>query len=438
MVRDRRPERSEEQGQRPASPAAPPHASILALQQSAGNAAVTQLLRAPGKAKAITGVTVNHEKVSVPPDATLDLKAKADPADAGGELTYGLVGAGATLDGATKADPKTGQITVGAKQTGGKAKATIKQKITAEDGSYTEQPAERELFFLDEPGAITATSESAASTKDVYQGDFMHTFKAGPGGAAGLEMARVNERFTGPLIKDSMSANHDIASPWGTFKLKANPPADPAKGWVLDSSGVMTSADHVSIEKDFVDARPFVKNAAQPTAKGLPAGFEVQQDFYSVKYPGKTFTAAAVATTTHKRTLRASASGGLEVVMEAGGKEVAEDYAGPTVFRNATATATSVDVSKKDDVKTVDVSVETVGKDAKPTFSFVGDALGCKVSATGTVTIGTKPGTIKVRAGDAKSYDEVAITIKAPAAAGAAPTAEAGEGSPAWAEPPSE
>jgi hypothetical protein len=435
MERDRRRERSEDEAAPKQSPA--PVAGILALQQSAGNAAVSQLLRAPGKAKAITGVTVNHEKVTVPPDAALDLKAQADPKDAGGDLTYGVEGAGATLDGATKADPKTGQITVGAKQAGGKAKATVKQKITAEDGSFTEQPAERELFFLDEPGAITATSESSASTKDVYQGDFTHTFKAGPGGAAGLEMARVNERFGGPLIKDSMSANHDIAAPWGTFKLKANPPADPAKGWLLNGSGEMTTPDHVSIEKDLVDARPFVKNASQPTAKGLPSGFEVQQDFYSVRYPGKTFTAAAVATTAHKRTLRAGTTG-LEVALEAGGKEVVEDYAGPTAFRNATASKPTVEPSTKDDVKTVDVSVEAVGKDAKPTYSIQGEKLGCKVDSAGKVTIGTKPGTITVRAGDTKSYDEVTITIKAPAAAAAKPTAETGEGSAALAEPPSE
>lgn len=436
MERDRRLERSEEEEAATKQPA-PPVAGILALQQSAGNAAVSQLLRAPGKAKGITGVTVNHEKVTVPPDATLDLKAQADPKDAGGDLTYGLEAAGATLDGATKADPKTGQITVGAKQAGGKAKATVKQKITAADGSFTEQPAERELFFLDEPGAITATSETAAGDKDYYRGDFTHTFKAGPGGAAGLEMARVNERFTGPLIKDSMAANHEIAAPWGIFKLKANPPADPAKGWVLNSSGEMTTADHVSIEKTLVDARPFVKNASQPTAKGLPSGFEVQQDFYSVKYPGRTFTAAAVATTKHKRTLRASSSG-FEVAMEAGGKEVVEDYAGPTVFRNATASKTTVEPSAKDDVKTVDVAVEAIGKDTKPTYSIQGDKLGCKVDSSGKVTIGTKPGSITVRAGDTKSYDEVVITIKAPPVAGAKPTAGTAEASPAFAEPPSE
>jgi hypothetical protein len=89
---------------------------------------------------------------------------------------------------------------------------------------------------------------------------------------------------------------------------------------------------------------------------------------------------------------------------------------------------------------TVSVDSEPVGAAAK--FSIPGEALGCTVSSSGVVKLGSTPGTITVRAGDAKHYDEVKIEIVAPPAApggpGAKPAAEepgVGGATPAPEEP---
>ena len=66
------------------------------------------------------------------------------------------------------------------------------------------------------------------------------------------------------------------------------------------------------------------------------------------------------------------------------------------------------------------VSVDAEGSKATPKYSIQGEKLGCSVDASGEVKIGDKPGTITVRAGNAKNYDEVTITITAPAAPPAA------------------
>jgi hypothetical protein len=442
MERDRDRARSPEEpaaGKEPAAAVPHAHAQILRLQQSAGNAAVSQLLRAPAAATPVNGVKVNHPKVSVPPDAALDLKATADPANAGGTLTFGIATDGAALDAATKADGTTGKITLSAAQAGGRVKATLKQRIDGEDGAFTESTSEQPLQLIEDPTGISSTSESAAGNDTTYQGDFTHTFKPGPGGAAGLELARVNERFTGGLIKDTMSKSHDLKTPFGQFTLNVNDPASTTAGWDLDSSGTMASSDHVSVAKSFIDARPFVVNASKPAATGLPQGWEVTQNFHPLRFPGRTWGATAVASTPHTRTLR-DKGGKLEVAVGAGTKEVAEDYAGPAVFRGAKASQSTIEASTAAAAQSVTITVDGYGKDAAASYKIEGPDLGCKVDSSGTLTIGTTPGTVKVRAGDAKfvNYDDVSVTITPPKVADAKPTADLGEGAPAMAAPPAE
>lgn len=439
MERDRRRIRPEEEAaERPPDTPAPGN-DILALQQSAGNAAVAKLLRAPkATGKELKAAKVNHERVSVPPSGTPGLKITPDPADAGGTLSYAVDADGAAIDGATKADAQ-GNVAIGAKQGGGKAKAVVKQSIGDTEGGTIENEQWAQLNFVEDPTGITSTAEAAASDDKRYRGEFTHTFKPGPAGAAGLERARVNERFSGALIQDPAKSEHAIASPFGAFKLAVNPPDDVSKGWDLDSSGTMVKHDEVTIDKSLVDARPFVANASQPSAKGLPQSFEVTQGFHSLHFPDNTFSTAAVASTPHVRTLREK-GGKLEVVLSSGGKEVVEDYAGPAVFRKAKADKATVEASTKDVTNTVSITAEAFGADPTAHYRLEGEALGCKVDASGTLTVGTKPGTVKVRVGDKKfaNYDEVTITIAAPKAAAAKPTAAGDEGTAAWAEPPSE
>ena len=74
----------------------------------------------------------------------------------------------------------------------------------------------------------------------------------------------------------------------------------------------------------------------------------------------------------------------------------------------------------------------TEGAAAKPTYSIVGEKLGCSVDSSGMVKIGSTPGKITVRAGSAKSFDEVVITITAPAPK---PAPAAGSGKTAGLDP---
>ena len=94
-------------------------------------------------------------------------------------------------------------------------------------------------------------------------------------------------------------------------------------------------------------------------------------------------------------------------------------YVGPAVFRNMKADKTTIVASEAKPAKgkwaqnTVQVSVDAEGSKATPKYSIQGEKLGCSVDASGEVKIGDKPGTITVRAGNAKNYDEVTITITA-------------------------
>jgi hypothetical protein len=123
------------------------------------------------------------------------------------------------------------------------------------------------------------------------------------------------------------------------------------------------------------------------------------------------------------------------VVLKAGTKDVAIDYAGPAVFRNAKADKTTVEASepkpktgtwKRNEVQ---VSVTAEPSSAAVKYSITGAALGCTVDSSGKVLIGDQAGTITVRAGDGGShYDEVSIAITArPAAANPAAPKSAGD-----------
>lgn len=427
MERDRRRVRPEEE-ETEAPAVAPPAGAILGLQQSAGNAAVTRMLSRKGEAPAkLKGVKVNHERVSVKPGEP-GLKFSAEPAGLAG-VTYKIEGDGAEVDAGTTV-AADGSVTIGKGQAGGRVKA-VAELPDPGGNEFAEQP----LNFVEDPGAITGTSESAASDKTHYRGDFTHTFKGGPA----TERAHVNEKFGGPLIAKPESTKHTIQSPFGAFELTSNDPGKATDGWDLDGAGTMTGVDHVSIQKSLVDARDFIPNASRPKAKGLPASFSVDQAFHALRMPTNTYGASPVAATTHVRTLRETA-GSLEVVLSAGGKEVVEPYEGPTVFRKAAADKTTVEASTKESVNTVSISAEAFGADTTAYYKIEGEKLGCTVDASGTLTVGSTPGTVRVRVGDKKfaSYDEVAITVTAPKVAAEKPKAQAAEGVAAGAEPPSE
>jgi hypothetical protein len=391
---------------------------ILSLQRTAGNRAVGRAIdrgliqrddAAAAAAANLTGVTVTPQKASIPLSGTT-ITAAAQPAGAG-TIKYSLQADKVAPAAGTKIDESSGAITLDAKQPGGS------MKVKAEnDSSY----ADATFKLIEKPAAIASTAATAAGT---YEGHFTHTFTSAGASAAGLDGENINEKF------DSLNAD----TPFGPFALQAN--AAGSSGWDLDSSGKMAGPDKVSIGKG-IDATPFVKNASNPTpAKPLPQGFSMAQKLHAKSFPDGTLDASPFTATDHVRTLE-DAGGKLQMTLKAGTGSVSIDYAGPPVFRNAKADKTSVEASpEKPKTGTwkrheVQVSVDVAPAGGAVKYSIAGEALGCTVDASGKVLISSTPGTIKVRAGDGTHYDEVAIEIKAPAAAPAAPAAPkaAGEG----------
>ncbi len=414
----------------PASPVAAPAVSvpvadesvILSMQKTVGNRAVCRAIAsgmlarddAPGAATptaggAITGLSVSPNDATMPLESGVTITATVTPADAGAKLS---VEAGGVAPAAgTKVDD-TGKVTLDAKQPGG----TLKVKAKAAN------EATAPFRVIEKPKEIASTAASATGT---YQGSFTHTFSSSGATTAGLNQGNINEKF------DSTTAK----TPFGgkDFSLSANKAG--SKGWLLDSSGTMNLPDNVSLSQG-VDASPFVKNASNPKpAASLPQGFDMTQKFHFKTLPSGKLEDAPFTTTTHGRHL-VEDGGKLKIKLSAGKEKVLIDYAGPPVFRNASADKTTVEASApkpktgtwKQNKVQCKIDVEPSGGAVKWSISS-SDKLGCSVDSTGEVKIGENAGTITVRAGDGTHFDEVTITITAPpAATGAKPTSEEGTG----------
>jgi hypothetical protein len=389
--------------------------TVLSLQRTAGNQAVCRgiasgvIARAPA---AVTSVTVTPSRFTVPVESGVSVKAKANASDA----TWALNAGTAAVTGSSIA--ADGAITIGGAQPGG----TLEAEATSADGTSSfAQP----FNVVEKPTTLASSSGSAAGT---YEAKFRHSFTGASGTGSGVERANINEKF------DSLSVDTDF----GKFTLQAN--AAGSGGWDLDASGKMRGDDNVSIDKGMIDANKFVKTASNPSpAKTLPVGFSMTQHLHAKSLPSGNLDAAPFTNVDHVRTLKED-GGKLKVVLTAG-KDVAIDYAGPAVFRNAKADKTTVQASEpKPKTGTwkrseVQVSVTAEPSSAKAKFSITGTALGCTVDSSGKVLIGDQAGTITVRAGDGGThYDEVAITITArpaPVATPPAPKGTAEEGSEA-------
>jgi hypothetical protein len=409
-----------------AAPAVVPVATesvVLSMQKTVGNRAVCRAIASGVLARddaeaasdaAFSGVSVSPSQSTMPLESGTTITASTTPANANAKfsLESGTVGPAA----GTKIDESSGKVTLDAKQPGGDM--TVKAENSAAEGSA-------QFRLIEKPKEIASTSSSQSGA---YTAHFTHTFSSSGASTAGLNQANINEKF------DSLTAKTPFG---GDFTLQANKAG--SKGWYLDSSGTMAGPDNVSIGKQ-IDASPFVKNASNPKpAAALPQGFDMTQKFHFKTLPSDKLEDAPFTTTTHGRHL-VEDGGTLKMKISAGKGSELIDYAGPPVFRNATADKTSVEASppkpktgtwKQNEVQ---CSVDVVPSGGAVKWSITGEKLGCSVDASGKVKIGETAGTITVRAGDGTHYDEVTITITAPAAPAAAkPTSEdrAGEATPA-------
>jgi hypothetical protein len=408
-----------------AAPSVVPVASesvVLSMQKTVGNRAVCRAIAsgmlarddAPGAVAAadaaITALTVSPSQSTMPLESGTTITASTTPSNANAK--FSLEADTASPAAGTTIDASTGKITLGAKQPGGM------MKVKAENSSTETTQAFR---LIEKPKEIDSTAEAATGT---YEATFTHTFSSSGASTAGLNQANINEKF------DSLTAKTPFG---GDFTLTANKAG--SKGWYLNSSGTMAGPDNVSISSG-IDGSKFVKNASNPNPTKLPAGFDMTQKFHFKTLPSGKLEDAPFTTTPHGRHL-VDDGGKLKMKLSAGkGKGVLINYAGPPVFRNASAGKPSVEASppkptsgtwKQNEVQ-CSVDVEPSGGAVKWSISS-SDKLGCSVDSSGKVKIGSSPGTITVRAGDGTHYDEVTITITAPPPpAGAKPTSEEGAG----------
>jgi len=368
--------------------------------------AISRLQRQPKASVSVTGITLSAAKVSVPPEAGLNLTASAKPSTATGvkfSVSKGSVSpTGVTIDAAT------GAMTLSAGQPGG----TVRITATADDGSSAFQ----EIRIIEKPTTVASTAASSQGG-GVYGGQFTHTFTDASGTPSGLEGENINEQF------DSLS----VKTAFGQFALKANTAGSP--GWGLDSTGTMAGPDNVTIDKATIDVGRFITSASNPSpAQGLPAGFTMVQHMRARSFPSGTMDATAFTDINHLRTLTDHET----FTVNAGAGQTEDVYAGPAAYTNAAATPASVAASppKPKAAKgvpaatwnrnRVQVTADVIPGNGSKVFSIVGPSLGCDIDAsTGLLLVGSTPGTIKVKisAGRGTNFDEVAITITAPPAA---------------------
>ena len=377
--------------------------AILSLQKTAGNQAVCRaiatgmLARDEQADKPMSGLSIAPQKATLPLESGTTITAAAKPAGVSG-VKYSLEAGSVAPAAGTTIDESSGAVSVDAKQPGGRMKAKATNGAGWRDGEFR---------VIEKPKDIASTTSSAAGQ---YEAHFTHTFNSAGAGKSGLEDANINETF------DSKTAK----SPFGAdFTLTAN--AAGSAGWFLSSSGTMNTVDKVSISKGGIDAGPFVKNASNPSpAKKLPQGFSMTQKLHARTFPSDKLEDSPFTTTDHVREL-VEKDNKLQMRLAAGKKSEFIPYVGPTVFRNAKADKTTVVASGEKPKQgkwtqnAVFVSVDAEGAAAKPSFSIQGDKLGCSVDSSGMVKVGSTPGKITVRAGSAKNFDEVVITITAPA-----------------------
>jgi hypothetical protein len=374
------------------------------------------LLRQGGGLVPLADVTVNLNRVTVPPQARLSFSATVTPANASG-VTLSIVGDNAQIAAGTTISNTSGAITVDQKQTGGSAHALATQNATDPSGATITNTATAPFNFTAIPSGITSTTASPSGITGMYGGDFTHTFTSPAGGQTALEMSHVNEQFAGVT-----GTTLTISGSLGTFTVTVNNPNSPSAGWDLDSDGEMTGVDQVTWSNT-TTARPFVRNASNPTPKlTLPQAATVRQNFRNLSFPSQTY-GTAVTSTTHRRALE-DRSNSLKGVTSAGvNQEVVEDYAGPTVFRGCSASPASIPITaapppggQAPAAATSTITVAAEGQQATPTFSIRPPDLGCTITPEGVLTPGTTQGTVTIRAGDAANFDETTVTLTAPPA----------------------
>lgn len=284
------------------------------------------------------------------------------------------------------------------------------------------------------PIAIASTSPIGDPVDTTqYGGVFNHAFVSHDGKASSLEEVFVGERF--PKLPTPNAATHTFPTPFGTATLTTgtlpNIPSGAAGDWLLTSTGELGgNMDTVRTPKAAIDIGKHLTSDSNPSPANLmPVEFVVDQEFHwwcPHTPAGKRWAHAADTTQTHRLRM---AKGGVdaEFVAIVNSKENAMPYEGITGVTNARAVPPTVTPSAAGNTaNTVQIEADALPTGRALHFSIRGNAHGCTIDhATGELTIGGQAGTVKVRAANknnGSNWDEVDVTITAPATQAPSPS----------------
>jgi hypothetical protein len=350
------------------------------------------------------------------PDTAKPVKWSIDPASPAGVAT------GTVLTPA--ASTLTATLALGAGQKGGEL------DIHAEN---SEGGTMLPYLLASHPTGINSTRAVGDPTNpSLYGGVFIHEFTSDDGRVSSLDQVVVGERF--PKLPTPDAATHTFTSVFGpgTTLHTGTTPDTPGPGsgvWLLTSSGELSDGDTVSMPKNDIDIGRHLASGSNPApAHPMPVEMKLDQQFFwwcPHAPSGKRWAHAADTVQTH--ILRLDKTGtGAEYVAIVNKQDNAMPYDGaPSVVRTGVTKAradppTVAPSPAGGPANTVQIMADTFPAGRPLFFSIIGNHHGCTInSSTGELTIGTAVGTVKVRAANANggpNWDEVGITIAAPAA----------------------
>lgn len=406
---------------------------VLRMQCATGiNFNFTQPLHQPGCG------TVTPNAVSTPAGSTMTLSKLTASVHKGSSIAA------------------NGDITLDAAQDCGDLNVNADLTISNPDGSTTTCGTFTRPFQLrSHPTGITSTrNTTAAVPADQYGSVFDHVFASNDSKVASLANVAIGERF--PNIPTPDASDHKIVAPTnpfgGTFNLHtATLTNDASNNWFATSSGSLNGTqDRVFTGRAGVNVQLHVPSTSNPSPRfPLPATMDIEQDlhwFCPQAAAGSRWT--KFVTVHHVRTLQQTKSGAVEFVTKANNDPHTDDYTGPTAVTGVTPTPATVAPSPAGAgtkggpaPNTVQITTASVPSPApstaRYTFAIQGNALGCTIKrdpadgTAATVTIGTKTGSITIRATSTnRQFHEGTLTIATPAPA-AAPGAPGGGRPPA-------
>ncbi|UUZ49773.1 hypothetical protein LP420_06205 [Massilia sp. B-10] len=270
--------------------------------------------------------------------------------------------------------------------------------------------------FAAKPTGIASTSATLANVSGFYGGEFTHTFASPGGGQSALERSHVNERFAA-----ASGTTLAITGTLGTLNITVNSPNDASGGWDLDAAKHDDRPRQRHLGQHHRCASVCRQRLSSHARGHCLQALTATQDFRNLSYPSRTYDAAVITTTTHRRAIE-DQSNRLKAVTSANSgainQPVVEDYAGPTVFRRCRATPTSIPVATPAPAwgtaaapTTSTIEVDAEGQTATPVFTVRAPELGCTITSWRAHAGPDGGGASPSAPSDTANYDETTVTL---------------------------